>query len=285
MAKTYRQELVGVFGYPVDENPTVVIQDAAFKAKDMFWHYLTLKVKPDDIGDAMQAVRVLKLKGINLTIPHKVTCIPFLDEVDKSAQLIGAVNTVKNDGGRLIGYNTDGQGFTKALCDENVDIKDTVIALLGAGGAARAIAVELALVGAKKLYIINRDEEKGRILADIINKRTDSEAEYIKWRGMAKIPSDAGILANATSVGLYPDTSMPDIDMAYIMPETVVCDVIPNPPDTAFLKEARRLGAKKTINGLGMLVNQGAIGFEIWTGEQAPVDVMRDALAQEFGAQ
>jgi shikimate dehydrogenase len=282
MAKNFRQELVGVFGYPVDENPTVVIQDAAFEAKGLFWHYLTLLVKPEDLKDAMQSVRALNLAGINLTIPHKVACIPFLDKVDKSASLIGAVNTVKNDGGKLIGYNTDGQGFVWALREENVALKDASIALLGAGGAARAIAVESALAGVKKMTIINRNEQRGQTLAALISDNTDCDATYIKWEGTAQIPADAGILVNATSVGLYPDTNIPDIDMSCITDKLVVCDGVHNPPRTPFLQKAAQLGAAKTISGQGMLVYQGAIGFEIWTGEKAPVDVMLTALQQAF---
>ena len=282
MAANFRQELVGVFGYPVDENPTVVIQDAAFEAKGLFWHYLTLMVKPEDLGDAVQSIRALNLAGMNMTIPHKVACIPFLDEVDKSAQLIGAVNTVKNNGGKLVGYNTDGQGFTRALVEEEVEICGATIALLGAGGAARSIAVETALAGAKKLYIINRNVQRGQTLADLINDNTDCEAIYMEWKGTASIPEDAQILVNATSVGLYPDTNLPDIDMACITPELVVCDGVHNPPKTPFLKEAKRLGAAKIISGQGMLVYQGAIGFKIWTGVDAPVEVMMDALKKAF---
>lgn len=282
MAKNFRQELVGVFGCPVDENPTVVIQDAAFEAAGLFWHYLTLLVKPEDLKDAMQSLRALNFKGINLTIPHKMACIPYLDEVDKSASLIGAVNTVKNDGGKLTGYNTDGQGFVRALDEAGVALKGSVIALLGAGGAGRAIAVESALAGAKKLYIINRNEERGQALAALISGSTACEAAYIKWAGTAQIPADADILVNATSVGLYPDTSLPDIDMAGVSDKLAVCDVIPNPPQTPFLKEAARRGAAKLITGEGMLVHQGAIGFEIWTGEKAPVDVMLKALQRAF---
>ena len=282
MAKNYRQELVGVFGCPVDENPTVVIQDAAFEAKGLFWHYLTLLVKPEDLKDAMQSLRALNFRGINLTIPHKVACIPFLDKVDKSASLIGAVNTVKNDGGTLIGYNTDGQGFVRALDEAGVALKGATIALLGAGGAGRAIAVEAALAGTKKIYIFNRSEERGASLAALVSNGTGCEAVYIKWQGTATVPADIGILVNATSVGLYPDTGLPDIDMEGISDALVVCDVIPNPPMTPFLKEAAKQGAKKLITGAGMLVHQGAIGFEIWTGEKAPVDVMLEALLRAF---
>jgi shikimate dehydrogenase len=282
MAKNFRQELVGVFGYPVDENPTVVIQDAAFEAKGLFWHYLTLLVKPEDLKDAMQSLRALNFKGINLTIPHKMACMTYLDEVDKSASLIGAVNTVRNDGGRLIGYNTDGQGFVQALAEAGVVLEGATIALLGAGGAGRAIAVEAALAGVKKLYIANRSAARGQALATLVSASTGCEAVYAKWEGTVGIPADADILVNATSVGLYPDTQMPDVDMAGITDKLVVCDVIPNPPMTPFLKEAAKRGAKKLITGEGMLVHQGAIGFEIWTGEKAPLDVMLMALRQAF---
>lgn len=282
MAKSYRQELVGVFGYPVDENPTVVIQDAAFEAAGLFWRYLTLLVKPDGLGDAMRAVRAMNLQGINLTIPHKIACMAYLDDIDKSAQLIGAVNTVKNDNGKLIGYNTDGQGFVRAAMEEGVALSGATIVLLGAGGAAQAIAVESALAGAKKIYVINRDEARGRALTDRINISTDCKAEYISWKGTAAVPAGADILINATSVGLYPDTSLPDVDMSGVHSGLTVCDVIPNPPDTPFLKEARRRGAAKTINGQGMLVHQGAIGFEIWTGQSAPLDAMKQAIKKAF---
>ncbi len=282
MTKSFRQELVGVFGYPVDENPAVVIQDAAFAASGLFWHYLTLLVKPEDLGDAMRAVRALNFRGINLTIPHKVACMAYLDCIDQSAQLIGAVNTVKNDGGCLIGYNTDGQGFVRAAQEEGVSLLGATIALLGAGGAAQAIAVESALAGAAKIYVINRSETRGRALADKINNTALCKAEFVLWKGGMSIPEDSGLLVNATSVGLYPDTSMPDIDMSGVHPGLTVCDVIPNPPDTPFLKEARRRGAVKTINGHGMLLHQGAIGFQIWTGQKAPVDAMRSAIQNAF---
>lgn len=281
MGKNFRQELVGVFGYPVDENPTVVIQDAAFEAAGLFWHYLTLLVKPEDLGDAMRALRALNFKGINLTIPHKVACMAYLDGIDESAQLIGAVNTVKNDNGRLIGYNTDGKGFVYAAIEEGVKLSGASITLLGAGGAAQAISVESALAGAEHITIINRDEARGRSLAERIGSATSCKAEYIPWRGTATVPAGTDILINATSVGLYPDTSLPDVDMSGVQ-GLVVCDVIPNPPDTSFLQEARRHGAAKTITGQGMLVQQGAIGFEIWTGQKAPVDAMKAAIKKAF---
>jgi shikimate dehydrogenase len=282
MAKNFRRELVGVFGYPVDENPTVVIQDAAFEAKGLFWRYLTLLVKPEDLGGAMQSLRALNFKGINLTIPHKMACMAYLDEVDKSASLIGAVNTVRNDGGVLIGYNTDGQGFVRALDEAGVALQGATVALLGAGGAGRAIAVEAALAGAKKMVIFNRNAARGQALATLVSASTGCEAVYAGWEGSVRIPADADVLVNATSVGLYPDTRLPDVDMVGVSDKLVVCDVIPNPPQTPFLREAAKRGARKLITGEGMLVHQGAIGFEIWTGEKAPADVMLEALRRAF---
>lgn len=166
--------------------------------------------------------------------------------------------------------------------EEGVDIAGASVTILGAGGAGRAIAVETALAGAKKMTVINRSQERGQDIITVVNDNTDCVAEYIKWDGTTAVPQDTDILVNATSVGLYPDTGMPDIDMDGIAGDIVVCDVIPNPPDTPFLKEARRRGAKKTISGMGMLVYQGAIGFELWTGEDAPVDVMMHALKDAF---
>jgi shikimate dehydrogenase len=146
-----------------------------------------------------------------------------------------------------------------------------------------ACAAAPAPSSAKKISVINRDETRGRSLAERINTATDCKAEFIPWRGTAAIPAGAEILVNATSVGLYPDASLPDVDMSGVHSSLVVCDVIPNPPDTPFLKEARRRGAKKTITGQGMLVHQGAIGFEIWTGREAPLGVMKLAIQKAFG--
>ncbi|MDT3427730.1 shikimate dehydrogenase [Paenibacillus forsythiae] len=283
MGKNYRSELVGAFGCPIDENPTGVMEEAAFQAKGLDYRYLTIKVNEGDLEVAMKAVRVLHMRGINLTIPHKVEVLRYLDELSEAAELIGAVNMVVNKDGKLWGENTDGKGFLTSLTNEGITVEGKIVTVLGAGGAARAISVECALAGASKVYIANRDSTRGTELAGLINERTGAAAEYIPWDKALEVPENTDILVNATSVGLYPNVNdKPDVNYDTVKPNMAVSDVIFNDPNTLFLQEAGRRGAK-TINGLGMLVNQGAVNFTLWTGVEAPVDIMTQTLKQEFG--
>lgn len=280
--KNYRAELTGVFGNPVDDNPTGVVEEAAFAAKNLNYRYLTIKVLPEDLGKAMDSVKIFGMKGINLTMPHKIKVLPYLDELSPAAEIIGAVNTVIQKEGKLFGENTDGKGFVTALKNSGETLDKKNVTILGAGGAARAIAVECALNGAAHINIINRSIEKGEKLASLIQMKTDSSAKYLNWKNNMEIPSDTDILINATSIGFSPNvTDKPDIDYTTITPEMCVCDVIFNPAETIFLKSAAENGAK-TITGLGMLVQQAALNFTLWTGVEAPVDVMEDALKKEF---
>lgn len=277
--KSYRAQLTGVFGCPVDENPTIVLQEAAFRAAGLYFRYLTLLVKPEDLADAFRGLRAMNFRGINLTVPHKVAALQYVDELSREVELIGATNTVVNDDGRLIAYNTDGKGFVKGIEKAGVRLAGKRVAMLGAGGAARAIAVECALAGVETMTIINRDPAKGESLTALLNGKTACQAEFVRWDGTARIP-DCDILINATSVGLYPDPSCPDIRYDDIRPGMIVQDVIPNPADTLFLKKARERGAT-ALDGLNMLVYQGAIGFKLWTGVDADESVMRRALEAE----
>lgn len=280
----FKAELVGVFGHPVAENPTGVMQEAAFRKCNINWRYLTIEVYPEDLEDAIKGLRAFNMKGINLTIPHKVEVLKYLDEVAEDAKLMGAVNTVRREGKKLVGENTDGKGFLYSLKkDANTDPKGKRIVVLGAGGAARAITVELALAGTEHITIVNRSRQRGELLKDLLNEKTTTQAEFVVWDSTYSVPSDTQVLINATSIGLYPNVNdKPDIDYRSINEDMIVCDVIPNPPDTLFLKEARKRGAK-ALDGLGMLVYQGAIGFKMWTGIDAPIDVMRKALMNAFG--
>ena len=280
----YKAELVGVFGHPVAENPTIVMQEAAFQALGLNWRYLTIEVYPQDLAAAMRGLQAFNMRGINLTIPHKVAVLQYLDEISPAARLMGAVNTVVCQDGRLIGENTDGKGFMQSLrLDAGLDPSGKHAVVLGAGGAARAITVELALAGAAQITIVNRSPERGQALAALLNEKTPAQAGFSAWNGAYILPEDADLLVNATSIGLYPNhNARPAIDYARIRPRMTVCDVIPNPPQTPFLDEARKRGAQ-TLDGLGMLVYQGAIGFKLWTGQEAPVDVMRRALEDAFG--
>lgn len=281
--KNYRAELTGVFGDPVDDNPTGVVEEAAFASKNLNYRYLTIKVLPEDLGKAMDSVKIFGMKGINLTMPHKIKVLPYLDELSPAAEIIGAVNTVIQKEGKLFGENTDGKGFVTALKNSGETLDKKNVTILGAGGAARAIAVECALNGAAHINIINRSIEKGEELASLIQMKTDSSAKYLNWKNNMEIPSDTDILINATSIGGFSPnvTDKPDIDYTTITPEMCVCDVIFNPAETIFLKSAAENGAK-TITGLGMLVQQAALNFTLWTGVEAPVDVMEDALKKEF---
>jgi shikimate dehydrogenase len=283
IAESYKAELVGVFGYPVSENPTIVMQEAAFRAQGLNWRYLTVEVRPEQLADAIRGLRAFNMAGVNLTIPHKVAVIPHLDGLSPEAELIGAVNTVVREGDRLIGHNTDGKGFVCSLREEaGVDPHGKYVVFLGAGGAARAMAVEMALSGARHITIVNRTPERGRELTRLLQERTPADAEFAPWWGKYIVPSEADILVNATSIGLFPDINrMPLVALGSIRAELLICDVIPNPPRTAFLKTAESRGAP-TLDGLGMLVGQGAIAFKMWTGLYAPVAVMRQSLANAF---
>lgn len=281
-AKNYKAELVGAFGYPIAENPSGVMQEAAFVARGLNWRYLMIEVRPEQLADAVKGLRAFNMRGINLTIPHKIAIIQYLDDLSPEAELMGAVNTVVREGDRLIGNNTDGKGFLWSLEGAGIAPEGKRVVFLGAGGAARAMSVELALAGAAHITIVNRTPERGRELVSLLNERTPVQAEFVAWSGAYAIPEGADILVNATSIGLFPNVSdVPAVAFDSIRPGLVVCDVIPNPPHTVFLQEAEARGAQ-TLDGLGMLVGQGAIGFEMWTGVEAPVDVMRQALEKEF---
>jgi shikimate dehydrogenase len=283
VSKNYRSELVGVFGCPIDENPTGVMEEAGFAAKGLDFRYLTIKVNEGDLGAAMQGLRAMNMRGINLTIPHKVEVLKYLDELSPAAEIIEAVNVVVNNDGKLWGENTDGKGFLTSLKDAGVSPVGKTVMILGAGGAARAISVECALAGAKKIIIANVNPQRGQALVELLKEKTTATVEYIPWQGAIAMPQGTHILVNATSVGLFPNVDQkPDINYDSIAPDMVVTDVIFNDPNSLFLQEAAARGAQ-TINGLGMLVNQGALNFTLWTGEEAPLDVMMDTLKREFG--
>jgi shikimate dehydrogenase len=276
---SYKAELVGVFGYPVAENPTGVMQEAAFEDRGLNWRYLTIEVRPEDLEQAMIGLRAFGMQGVNLTIPHKVAVIQHLDRLSPEAELIGAVNTVVREGNELVGHNTDGKGFLRSVRDDaGVDPAGKRIVFLGAGGAARAMSVELALAGTAHITIVNRTPNRGQELAKHLSEKTPAEAQFVHWQGEYSVPPEADILVNATSIGLFPNVEeAPAVDMASIRPDLLICDVIPNPPHTAFLRAVESVGAR-TLDGLGMLVYQGAVAFQMWTGVEASIPVMRRAL-------
>jgi shikimate dehydrogenase len=269
--------LTGSFAQPAAENPTVAMIEAAYRHHGLDWRYINVEVAPDDLADAVRGARAMGWRGFNCSIPHKVAVIDHLDGLGKSAEIIGAVNTIVRDGNRLIGENTDGRGFVAAL-KSVVDPAGKSVVLFGAGGAARAVAVEMALAGAARITVVNRSAERGRAVVDLLNDRTDTQASYASWGDTFVVPSGTDIVVHATSVGLYPDVdAMPDIDTDSLTPEMVVADGIHNPPLTRLLQAAKDRGCK-TVDGLGMLVQQGVIGVKYWTGVDVDPQVMRQAL-------
>ena len=269
--------LTGSFAQPAAENPTVAMIEAAYRHHGLDWRYINVEVAPDDLADAVRGARAMGWRGFNCSIPHKVAVIDHLDGLGKSAEIIGAVNTIVRDGDRLIGENTDGRGFVAAL-KSVVDPADKSVVLFGAGGAARAVAVEMALAGAARITVVNRSAGRGQAVVDLLNDRTNARGSYAPWEGTFSVPSGSDIVIHATSVGLYPDVdAMPDIDTDSLTPDMVVVDGIHNPPLTRLLQAAKDRGCK-TVDGLGMLVQQGVIGVKYWTGVDVDPQVMRQAL-------
>jgi shikimate dehydrogenase len=285
----FKQELTGCFGQPVAENPTQVMMEAAYRHHGLDWRYLTIEVAPGDLREAVCGARAMGFRGFNCTIPHKVAVIEHLDGLGESASLMGAVNCVVRRGDKLIGENTDGKGFVKSL-KELVDPRGKHVVMFGAGGAARAIGVEVVLAGATKITLLNRSAKRGEELAQLLADRVKVDVNFVRWDQTYRVPDDADIVINATSIGLFPDVDARlELDTSTLRPGMVVADVIPNPPKTNLVKDAHARGCK-VIDGLGMLVNQGIIGVEYWTeattGHRVcpEANVMRKALEDVFGA-
>lgn len=273
------QEVVCCLGHPVAGNPTQYMMEKAFAAAGLDWKYLTFEVSPAKLADAVVGLRALGFRGANFTIPHKVAVIPYLDSLSPAAELMGAVNCASRVGEKLIGDNTDGKGFyqsLRAVCDP----AGMNIVLLGAGGAARAIAVELALAGVSEINIVNRSAERARSLVDLLTQRTSVKAQFAPLAGQYSIPQEAQVLINATSIGLGDESARAPVNVQSLRPELIVADVVFNPPQTWLLREAAERGCR-TVDGLGMLLNQAVISFKIWTGREPDAHVMRDAL-EEF---
>jgi shikimate dehydrogenase len=280
--RSFKQELVGLFGKPVGENPTQVMVEAAFGELGLDWRYLTLEVEPAALGDAVRGARAFEFRGFHCTIPHKVAVIEHLDRISETAASIGAVNCVVREDDGLVGENTDGKGFLRAL-NRRSDPAGQSVVVLGAGGAARAIAVELLLAGAQRLVVVNRSEERGRELAGHLRALAPTtEIELTTWQGDYSVPAGTDLVVNATPIGLYPDVeARVPLDLSSLTAAATVADVVPNPPETAFLREARGTGCP-TIDGLEMLVEQGVLSVGYWTGREPDAAVMQAALAEVF---
>jgi len=274
--------LTGSFATPAAENPTVVMVEAAYRHHGIDARYINCDVAPAALGDAVRGARAMGWAGFNCSIPHKVAVIEHLDGLADSAAVIGAVNCVVRREGRFVGENTDGQGFVAALRIV-ADPAGRSLVVLGAGGAARAIAVEAALAGAGPITIVNRDPRRGADLVSLLDADTPADAELVTWDATYRVPETTDILVNATSIGLFPDTeARPNLDPESLRPGLIVGDVIPNPPRTGLLRDAKARGCT-VLDGLGMLVNQGAIGIRHWTGVDPDPAVMRRTVEDLFG--
>lgn len=279
MSHSAIQEVVAVFGQPVSGNPTQYMMEKAFLSLGLDWRYLTIEVAPEDLEHAIRGMRAMGFRGCNLTIPHKVEVIKYLDRTSEAATLMGAVNCVNREGHELVGDNTDGKGFVQSLV-EVTDPAGKNVVILGAGGAARAIAVEVGLSGAARITVVNRSEARGHELVALLNEKVHVPADSAKWEGDYAVAPDVDVVINATSIGLSDVEARVPLAVETLEPDMVVADVIFNPAETRLIRDAGGRGCR-TLDGLGMLVNQAVIALKIWSGREANPEVMRDAL-EEF---
>jgi len=274
---TGKTKLCGLIGDPVEHSMSPAMHNAAFAKLGLDFWYVPFRVKPEDLPQAVAGMRALNIRGLNVTIPHKVAIIPYLDELDPLAEKIGAVNTVVNDNGVLQGFNTDAIGFLEALIQKGMEPKGKKVVVLGAGGAGRAVSFVLAERGAH-LVILNRwleldwAEELASQLTQTFQKEV--KAQELTEVNLARSLKEAYILVNATSIGMSPNIDETLVSPDLLRPSLVVFDIVYNPVKTKLLNQAEQVGAQ-IISGLEMLVWQGALAFELWTGAKAPVELMR----------
>ncbi len=273
-------KIVGLIGYPLGHSLSPAMHNAAFKHLGLNFVYLAMPVKPGDVERAVKSLIPLKITGVNVTVPYKEEVIKYLDKITGDAGLIKAVNTIHNTKGRLVGYNTDADGFITSLYREaRVKPRGRDVLLIGAGGAGRAIGVKLAGEGVSSVLISDIDLKKAKALRRHIKKCfPGTEVHSIGAGEIRKVIKDVDMLVNATTVGMRRGDT-PVVDPGWLHKGMFVYDVVYN-IETRLLKEARKKGLK-TLGGLGMLVNQGALAFKIWTGRKAPVDVMRKAIEKK----
>jgi shikimate dehydrogenase len=274
----------GIIADPIPHTLSPQMHNAAFKALGLDYVYVPFKVKSLELKKAIEGMRGMNIRGLNVTLPHKVSVMQFLDRFDPMAEAIGAVNTIVNDGGILTGYNTDATGFLQTLRVNGIDPKGKRIMLVGAGGAARAIATALSEQGAK-IVILNR--KKGLAWATDIAFRL-AQSYHADIRALELTPENlkneiqnSEMLVNATNVGMSPDKDSTPIPTELLVPGLTVFDIVYNPTPTRLLQEAKAAGAP-TIEGIEMLVQQGAVSFEKWTGVPAPLDIMRQTVLSQI---
>jgi shikimate dehydrogenase len=279
---TGQTKIFGIFGRPVAHTLSPLMHNAAFDALGLPYRYVPFEVHPDRLQAAVKGIIPLGILGLNVTIPHKEAILPFLDQIDEEAKRIGAVNTIEVASDRLIGHNTDGRGFLESLRERGVDLSGKRVILLGAGGAAKAVAVTLAQQPISEMVIVARTAARGKALADRL--ATFTPRLRISLRGTEFGPDFSSqsdrptLLVNTTPLGLK-QGDPPPFPLHLLDPGWSVTDLIYRPQETPLLAAAKKGGAA-VIPGLGMLLHQGALAFEIWTRQKAPLSVMRQALEE-----
>ncbi|MGD0855216.1 MAG: shikimate dehydrogenase [Dehalococcoidia bacterium] len=275
-----KTKLVGVMGDPIEHSVSPAMHNMAFNAMGLDYVYVPFNVKKADLAKAVQAVRALNIRGLNVTIPHKVEIIPLLDDIDSLAGAIGAINVLVNNDGILKGYNTDAEGFLHVLLEHGVEPEGKNVVILGAGGAARAISFTLAGRGANLIMLNRTPANAAKCAADVSNATGQTvEVLSLDEKNLSDAMERGHILVNTTSVGMFPDKNDALVSSNLIRPHFIVADIVYNPYKTRLLIEAEKAGAM-TINGLEMLIWQGALAFEKWTGKKAPLNVMRKGATQ-----
>lgn len=275
---TANTRILGLIGNPARHSLSHVMYNKAFRECHLDMCYFSFEIQPSQLEPAIRGMAALDFAGFNVTFPYKEAVIPYLDSLQKEAEMIGAVNTVVIRDGKMHGYNTDGSGFVKALEEKGIMTQGRNILILGAGGAAKAVGVALALGHAKSITIANRSLDRAQHLSRIIShagvKSDAVSTDILKWESKL---DDIHIVINATPVGMHPLEEYSPINVASFNPGTVICDLIYRPQNTLFLKEASRSG-HIAVGGLGMLLHQGAEAFRLFTASEPPLEVMRKAL-------
>ncbi|MGG2199259.1 shikimate dehydrogenase [Paenibacillus validus] len=273
--------LYGVFGDPIRHSKSPIMLNRAFEVTGVNAAYGAFHIVPGTLKDAVAGIRALQFRGVNVTVPHKVEVMEYLDAIDEGARMIGAVNTIVNDNGKLTGYNTDGIGYIRSLKEETgIDLRGRKVLMIGAGGAARGVGYAIAKEGAAHIYIANRTKEKAQELAASM-----SEFSSVSGHGLdevAALAGEAALIVNNTSLGMHPNVDDVPMDVSLIRPDTVVSDLIYNPLLTRFLREARDQRGAAIHSGLGMFIYQGAYAFEYWMGQPAPIEAMRAVVLESF---
>lgn len=277
-----KTRVCGVIGDPIEHTLSPIIHNAAFQELKLDYLFLAFRVKPAEVANAVNGMRALNIRGLNVTMPHKTAVVKHLDRVDLSAQIVNSVNTILNKENLLFGFNTDGVGALKALKENGVEPKGRKVLLLGAGGAARAIAYALAKE-ADELAVLNRTAKAAQALAKVLERMLNKKVAVgsLSSKDVASNLSDSDILVNATSIGMKPHFDESPVPSKLLRADLAVMDIVYNPLETKLAKEAKAAGAK-VINGVEMLVYQGAASLELWTGKSAPVKVMRQAALKHL---